>query len=456
MSTSILLHHDGRWLAFDGGSLTTLPARPRLETPTVVISDFDGAVSSVVSLEGSTTHAVALIERKLRADGLIDNESKILVHKTKTVGKGYQALFTAVPLEAWQQLFSWAQGQDDHCLLIPSAAMLWQAIKPGRGIVLQVGRQVIFLGALRDRIVHASALAFSEQFDDLQITVNALANRVGEELSSADDVLESFTVDWCSALTRQPDDGAAWADQALLDIFAARSGASVRLLPQTTVTDADGVTYRSSLPQLAAHTPALIAVNPPLNRAMFLAERTLIWASAASLLLAIGLAFIGGRWALATYQANQHADQLGTEIEQTTQATSALQAQQVVPDAYSKVIAFIEQADTLERAAHPQANLIMLQHAAARQVRILRLRLEEVDAKKVLRVDGQVVPGAGETDGGARIARFVERLRAAGFTPVAVDPEGSEAAGSPAGFFSYRLLPTVSVGAAPTAPGAAS
>ena len=161
MSTLSLLHMDGQWLAFDGNRVNRLDTRPKLDRSAVAIVDFDGGVSQVISLEGSPAHAVALIEKRLRADGLIDNESKILIHQSKTVGNGYQALFTAVPLDRWQQMFAWAEDHDDHCLLVPSLALLWRMLRPGRGVVLHSGRQFTFVANLRNRIVHVSGLAYS-------------------------------------------------------------------------------------------------------------------------------------------------------------------------------------------------------------------------------------------------------------------------------------------------------
>src|SRR5690606_22843711 len=131
------------------------------------------------------------------------------IHQTKTVGNGYQSLFTAVPLDRWQQMFAWAESQADHCLLVPSVALLWQMLKPGRGIVLHSGRQFVFLASMRNRIVHASALAFSESESDLEMTVAALAERAGKELAGADDALEALSVEWYGTLTAAPEAAAA-------------------------------------------------------------------------------------------------------------------------------------------------------------------------------------------------------------------------------------------------------
>lgn len=538
MSNLSLLHQDGHWLAFDGDRVTHLDARPKVDRATVVITDFDGSISQVTALEGSPSHAIALIEKRLRADGLIDNESKILIHQTKTVGNGYQSLFTAVPLDRWQQMFVWAEGQADHCLLVPSVALLWQMLKPGRGIVLHSGRQFVFLASMRNRMVHASALAFSESDSDLEMTVAALAERAGKELAGADDALEALSVEWYGTLTAAPeaaaqafqpivvplpssderlarisarhkdptprlaetpadagthadddamtfdgqfdpvegaiaedmpaegwpaDDAAAvdsfahepafaaqapthtgashrWLDETLLEVFSARSGTSVRLGPHTIVRDEQGRSYRSSVAYLAANANALTAVNPLASRLMYLAERLLPWASAASLVLALTLGGLGGRWTLAAHDASRRADSLNSEISAIDTEIAALQQQQAMPESYPQLLQFIERAGGLHAALDPHATLLAVREAAGDDVRILRLRLDPAADGGTLRVDGMVKRQMGEDAQGMRVSRFVQRLRAAGYVPTAVDPlSGGSRAQSPGGSFSYQL-----------------
>ncbi|HYG05417.1 MAG TPA: hypothetical protein VD865_03280 [Stenotrophomonas sp.] len=526
MSFQTLLHQDGRWLAFDGAHVRLLDSRPNVERASIALSDFDGAVSQVISLEGSPAHAVALIEKRLRADGLIDNESKILIHQTRTVGNGYQALFTAVPLDRWQQLFAWAEAQPDHCLLVPSVALLWRMLKPGRGIVLHAGRQVVFLASLRDRILHASALAFSDAREDLELTVASLGERVGRELGGGDaDALQTLEVEWLGVLTPRPahdrplapraaspiiaadhrdwprgahaatatlarehqdysepapeldatvsalDGGmtfdgqfdpvegsepelaapepdtlrlpvhasSPWLDEALLEIFSVHSGASVRLGPHIEVQDEAGTKYRSGVAHLAQHASAMIAVNPPASRLMYIAERLLPWASAASLVMAVALAGLGGRWTLLAHEANSHADDLQAQAADIDTQIAALQPRQALPEHYADLLQFIERAGRLQGALDPYAALASVRDAAGRDVRILRLRLEE-GSEPVLRVDGVVNAGVEPDAQGRQVARFVERLRMAGFAPVALDPQsGNARAQAPGGSFSYQL-----------------
>jgi hypothetical protein len=106
MSMQSIVQLHGRWLAFGHDTVAVTDSRPRLEGPAWLFAEFEGGVSSVISLEGSPAHAVALIEKRLRADGMIDGEGKILIHKNRSMGAGYQSLFTAVPLELWQQTYA--------------------------------------------------------------------------------------------------------------------------------------------------------------------------------------------------------------------------------------------------------------------------------------------------------------------------------------------------------------
>jgi len=536
VSAQLLLHQDGKWLSFDGDRVIALDSRPRIDRPTIVVTDFDGAVSDVTSFEGSPSHAVALIERKLRADGLIDGDSKVLIHQLRTVGNGYQALFTAVPLDRWQPQFAWADGQEDHCLLVPTIALLWKRLKPGRGVVLHSGRKVVFLAALRSSVVHASALAFSDSREDLSMTVAALGDRAGTLLSSDDGVLEPLAIEWIGVLTPLPapagagtgtigrgsvrrsdpvldrwpavdevptertvarkppsaisedadatmtfegqqeyehsppsvpaanDKPEAFAarpaeagessdaplDESLLEIFAARSGASVTLAPHAEVTDAGGRRYRSGALPLLRSASAGVAVNSGAARAMFLAERVLPWASAASLLLAFGLGALGGRWALAAHEERSRAEALRSEIVALDTRAAALGQQQAIPADFPALANFIHRAATLTGILDPAATLLVIREAAGADVRILRIRLDTtVPERPTLRVDGLVNHGAGlrQRDRGQQIARFVQRLRDAGYVPVAIDPQVG-GAGAPGDLFSYQLT------RAPAAPAA--
>lgn len=468
MSQLCVIHQQDEWLVFDGQHLTRSTARPKLQRAAVVVSDFGNAVSNVVSLEGSPAHAVALIEKRLRSDGLIDSESKILIHKTRTMGGGYQTLFTAIPLDLWQQSYAWAEGQPDHCLLVPSTSLAWAALKPGQGLVMQSGRSISVLAMLRHDMLYRTSLAFSDDPSDLAMTVGALAEQFAEDIAGGQDTLEPLAMRWCPVLVRKPDDGAPWADDALREIFAARSGLNITSVPLRRVVDQVGDEYRSGFGWMQSVASPTIAVNPVASRVAYLAERVLPMASAASLVFALVLGALATRWALSASEAESRADQLHADIGQMQARIDALAGETAVDADFPATLAFVERAARLQTGADPATSLSLVREASQGEVRILRVRLEpppEVAPRfnpgldpaamdgmpspgamaaapaaqaYTLRVDAVVDPERGTP--GMQVPTFVDRLRRAGFDPQPLDPQG-EGANSRAssGFFSYLI-----------------
>lgn len=428
--SDLLLHLNRQWSAFDGVRLSEPAAFPSLARPTLVITDFENAVSGIAAFEGRPDHAAHVIERRLRSDGLLDGESKVLVHDYRRVGSGYQALYTAIPIEPWQRLLIWAEQQPDHCLLMPPVALLRRALKAGEGIVLRAGSALHFVAVLRERLVHAAALAFSEDADDLGIAAIALAERVAAQVALPADEL---SVTWCAAAS-----AAGFDEQRLRSAFATRSGLAVKPAREAPIIAADGSNARSALPYLAEHAAARIAVNPLGSRTAWLAERALPWAAAAAFAFALLLAGLGSYWSVAAADARKAAHELNTQATRLQQSMQAAPPA-AVPTAFEPTRDFLEHARGVLAQVEPQAGLAALREAAAEEVRILRVRLDPAAGRPVLRVEGLA-----EDAGGARLARFVERLRRAGFEPVAVDPGGSVV--HPTGFFTYQLVPA----AAPT------
>ncbi len=450
MSLLHVIQQQGQWLVFDGQSVSRSDSRPRLQRAALVVSDFENAVSNVIALEGSPAHAVALIERRLRSDGLIDGECKILLHKTRTIGAGYQTLFTAVPLEGWQQTYAWAEAQPDHCLLVPFTSLLWKSLRPGQGLVLQSGRQISVLAQLKHDMVYRTALAYSEDPADLAMTAGTLAEQFAEALGEGEDNLEPLALHWCPVLVPRPDEGQPWADDSLREIFSARSGLQVTSVPLQQVRDEAGNEYRSGIGWIGSQASAAIAVNPAASRLAWIAEWALPLASAASLVFALILGTLGTRWALAASEARSRSAQLGQDIAAIEQRIAELSAKETPPEDFANVQAFVERAASLQDGADPSVNLALVRDAAAGQVRILRLRLEEPlqpppgmpvtpqnAGDYVLRVDGATDAGRGTP--GMQVPTFIERLRQAGFDPQPVDPQGGVNAMAAGSFFSYLL-----------------
>ena len=450
MTRQILIEQHDRWLLIDEEQVSAHEGRPRPTRTAVALAEFEGAGSHVISLEGSAAHAVALIERRLRADGLVDGEAKVLIHSTRTIAAGYQTLFTAFALETWQQYFAWAEAQPDHCLLVPIPSLMWWRMSPGQGMVLHNGRRISVLARLKNNIIHASTMAFSEDPDDLAMSAGALAQQFADELSRSEDAVESLQLRWCSMLVEQAPAGQPSQDEVLREIFSARVGVNVEGVPHRTVVDADGRQYRTAAFWLNLRAMPQIAVNPVSTRLAFVAEWVLPLASAASLVFALTLGVIGVRWNLNAGEAERRATQLSAQVRQIDDQVAAMAPQQQVPEGFHGFQGFLGHAVTLQQAHDPVAALALVRQAAGEQVRVLRVRSEPAAdgaTTSTLRVDAAVDPRNGS--GAQPLSGFVERLRLAGYDPQPIAPQGSNgpSAGT-GGHFSYLLQP-LAAGAAP-------
>ncbi|KRG68673.1 hypothetical protein ABB27_07145 [Stenotrophomonas terrae] len=450
MSLEILLQQQGRWLAFNDGLVAFSESRPRPSRAAAVLADLEGAVSSVVSLEGSAAHAVALIEKRLRADGLIDGEAKILIHKTRTVGAGYQTLFTAVPLDVWQQAYSWAEAQQDHCLLYPTTSLLLNKLKPGQAVVYQSGRQFTVLALLKHNIICRTSLAYSDDPSDLAMTAGTLGEQFANDLADGEEALTPIKVYWCPALVAQSAEQSQWQDDAVREIFSARSGLAIDTVALDTITDTDGNRYRSGAGWLLQNASPMLSVNPAASRFAYLAEWLLPYASAASIVFAIALGGLGTRWALNASEATENASALNAQVVQIDERIEGMRKNQEIPPNFAGTLKFVDRLTQLQALVDPIAGMSLIRDAAHGEVRILRVRLEtprpnsnpqqqgnalaNMDAP-TLRVDGVVDTTRGVP--GMQVPAFVDRLRRAGYEPIAVEPEGSAAGAG--NYFSYLL-----------------
>lgn len=447
MSMHSIVQIPGRWLSFDQDTVAVSDTRPRLEGPAWLFSDFEGGNSGVMSLEGSSAHAVALIEKRLRADGLIDGEAKILIHKNRSMGAGYQTLFTAVPLDIWQQTYAWAEAQPDHCLVVPITSLMWRALKSGEGLIVHSGRQMSVLALRKHDIIYRASMAYSEEASDLSMTASALAQQVAGDLSRNDEEVDSLQFRWCSLFIAPTEPGQAPTNQSLAEIFAAHTGCQVTQVPMQVYRDEQGQSWSSGIAWMHSQASSRDAVNPLSSRAAYLAEWALPLASAASLIIAIALGTLGTRWTLNAHDANQRSDSINQEITQLEEQTRVLSGKASMPTGFDAALQFVNKAKSLTEGLDPVTGLESVRRAAQDEVRVLRVRVEQPapgqstpTTSRTLRVDGMVDADRGTP--GMQIATFVERLRREGFDPIPLDPQSGGATRAGGGVFSYLLKTT--------------
>lgn len=447
MSMHSIVQLAGRWLSFGQDSVAISETRPRLEGPPWLFAEFEGGNSGVMSLEGSSAHAVALIEKRLRADGLIDGDAKILIHKNRSMGAGYQTLYTAVPLDTWQQSYAWAEAQPDHCLLLPITSLMWRTLKPGEGLIVHCGRQMSVLALRKHDIIHRASMAYSEDPSDLSMTASALAQQVADDLSRSDEERDPLLFRWCSLLLPASEAEQTPLNERLAEIFSIATGSQVKQVPMHIYRDEHGQSWSSGIAWMRTQASSRDAVNPLPSRAAYLAEWALPMASAASLVIAIALGALGTRWMLAAHDANERSEAISQEISTLEQEARLLADKANMPAGLDGALQFVSKAKALTDGIDPVTGLESVRRAAQDEVRILRVRVEQpapgqanAGPPRTLRVDGMVDADRGTP--GMQIAAFVERLRQEGFDPVPLDPQSGGATRAGGGVFSYLLKTT--------------
>ncbi len=426
MSTLTLFHLGGRWLALDGSRLVTMPAYPKLDVPVVVVSDFDNALTGVMAMEANASMAAPLIERRLRKEGMVEGETRLEVAHSISVGRGFQALYSAIPMANWQRMLSWAESCEDHCIVVPLLSVAKRLQKPGQALVLRHGKQVTFLGIQSDNLLYAETMAYSNDNDGVLASVNALADRVRALLVKA---VRPSAVIWYAL-----DAAADHDDQKLAADFGKALGLDVQLANHQSLALPEGGQVRSAIPALMNAIDTTDAITSRFSSVLYRAERFLPWAAAASVLLAVGLFAVGAYWYTQSNKQLQQAEQLRVDADHTTAETQALLAELKKDNGDAeRSRQFIERLATASEDQDMSLTLEKVRTAAQNWVSILRLRKGETDQR--IYVEGSIDKGP---DGSRNLALFIANLRSVGFDPVAVDPPpGTQSAE----FFSYALQP---------------
>ncbi len=424
---AMLLDLQGRWFALDGDRLVELPVFPDLEVPALVVSDFEGSMSGVMAMEGAVRHASPLIDKRLRTEALSDGETHVVIEDIRRIGKGFRALYTAVPIAVWQRLSAWAERGADHRLTVSLTGLFARLLTQGKqsnsqAIVVRNGRQFLCLWRGPEGIELVSSLAFGDGPDDLEHGVASLISAMKQGLSPTHGISE---IVWY-ALSPSPDTA---AEDGLMTTASALTGWSIRRGALDALRmEGVPVPVQSHWPRLSRVVRARDAVMPGgWARWLYNFESALPMLSLAALGLAAGLG--GMVWMNA--QKVQACEEMIASLTQQTRAIQAEAARLHV--ATSPASADIAMLETLVKA-HASFDFIRLlrtlKNAAGEGVRIMRVYLDE--RTRQIRVEG-VAAG-----GGGHLARFVDALRQKGLAPQAVDAPQS-GSGLP-GFFSYALL----------------
>ncbi|MDR3351526.1 MAG: hypothetical protein LBO00_00595 [Zoogloeaceae bacterium] len=428
MNAALLFHLDEKWERCENGALRPLPKYPALEEPALVLTDFGKSVSGVFTASDNAHYLEAVIARRLRDDGLIDGEVRVLIHAVARGAGSHQVFYTAVPVENWQRLQSWAQSRREHCLLIAYAGLMPCLLSgDNTAVVFHCNREISLLARQQRILGYCSVMAMSTREADFLEAVSALLRRLPAGADGADGA--KLKLQWHTF-----GDPLSPELKTALQARLSQSGlvnARYASLPQTpgsaSSQAADALTILSRPLQAAR-----LAANPWSAKFAWFAESQLPRLGACMALCTV-LLFA---WAcVALYQAHS----FGQEVERSRAVMRQTAEQTAPPEAHGQDFAItrdlIDAIAQAQAAIDPYAFLVNLRAAAtAYGVHILRVSMKG----EAITLEGWIEQKGGRDDA---LAAFLIALRRQDFMLEAVP---SSAPTAVSGFFAYRLTPGAS------------
>ncbi|GAA6142586.1 hypothetical protein [Hydrogenophaga sp. 5NK40-0174] len=412
---------------FDLSNGQCRPVEPWSETrgTAMAVVDFADSQTGVQPSQGKAEYASALIEKSVRDEGSVEGPLQVFVHAQEKLADSTQTFYTAVPLDQWQEIEAWSGRQEDHCLVVPVAALLDSNTLPEHVQVLRVGGQLHAFTRDEGRMLYANAMALGQDEHDLQAQLRNLIS----QLKAAGWKGNAIGFRWGCALTDSLD-----RERTLLGLGDKSQGGDLnaRLLPHESLRNTAGNTVSSALPSLLENikTQALAASTPA--RLAWLSERYVVPLAATIGVVALGLAGFAMLSQQSISSERQAAQSLQGEIEQLRERANRAASLNANASLDNQPVEFARQ---LGYAAiyDPVRMLGSVRQAAGRSIRIQRLQLFKANhlSKPQFRVDGVVAGGSNQ-----ELSRFLGALRSHGWSAESIAPNDSSI-----GAFAYILQP---------------
>lgn len=418
----IILASPQGWFQLKEGSCLPIQPWSGLDGSALVVVDFEQSQSGVQACKGKAEYAASLIEKTVRTEGLVEGPLQVFIHRQIRHTDSTLALYTAVPLDAWQQLQTWAEGQRDHCLIVPLASLLPAMATEGRVHVLRSGTQLHAYSESEGKMHYAGATALGTDVADMQAPLRALMAQL--RASAGGEAGQGVL--WSSTLT---DDLAA--EQALASRLAELSSQEVRLVPHVTLRGESTDRKSSALPHLIGAAGQKAVQASGLAKLAWMSESYVLPLAAMIAVVAVGL----GGFAVFSHQLAQQETQVATSMQGEMaglRQRASLVSQAAPAPELEPSLALTRQ---LGHAAiyDPIQMLHTIRRAAGAAVRVQNVQLVKADAthKARFRVDGVVIDGRNE-----ELSRFLSELKLEGWQAEPANPgDGS------VGAFAYHLKP---------------
>ena len=409
------------WLHCHGNQVEEVPAWPSLTHSALLVIDLDEVFTDVWRFEGKPDYARALIEKRVRTEGLVDGSVHIVVHRLIKLPRGFQAFFSAVSLELWQRCMQWAKEQSDHCLVMMATGLLCHNVGNDKARLMLSQRRLMCFAQTEAGMIFGTTQALGSAPSAMASAAKVLLANHSQLLSR----LGVEAVQWCTLWSTQTSD----SDTCLEAVRNVLGGAPVVMPTQELAWNGERV--HTVIPALAREAASSQALNAAVDRMAWRAERWVAPMAVVTALVGLVLAIVGVL--VGQLAEQQRAAGLSQRAELTT-LHERIQAVSTV-ETPKKLLPLAEFSRAMNDGAQhdPVAFMALLKTASGTDIRIQRVRLDIPTGQarvRAFRVDGVVARGASTS-----LTRWVAQMTAAGWTLKAVDPTYAVP-----GAFSYELV----------------
>lgn len=395
-------------------------AWPQLKHNAFVVLDFNDIVTEVWRFEGKADYAAALIEKKVRTEGLVEGAAHIVLHRLNKVPGGFQVYFSALSLELWQQCMEWAKAQSHHCLVMTAAGLLCHGIASGQARVLLSQRRLMCFGQTDEGMVFGTTQALGNDPAGLAHAAQVLVNNQAGMLRR----IGSANLRWVTLWSSQTGDA-----EVCLAVLQRALERELVIESEMELRGEEGVIL-TAMPKLARAAAMQHVLNPPTDRIAWKAEK---WVAPVTVVTACAAVALMGSSLVITRQAKQQRAANQQQYAQLQELRARVDSIATL-EAPKKLLPAAAFARALDQGARydPVAFLALLKTSTGMEVQIQRVRLSKPIAagSPAFRVDGIAPSGTA-----VPMTHWISAMMAAGWRLKALDPAERRA-----GAFSYEVV----------------
>lgn len=297
------------WSLWDGQCWAECAPYPTLTASAWCWIDHADWPTALWRFDGQASHARAYVERRVRQEGLLAEAAHIQLHRVMGVrGGGFEAWFTAVPLEEWMRLQRWSRQSEVHVLPVFTAGLMAAHLRAPGMCVWRVDTR--WLAAIRGRQgwSWSENRAFGRDPEALTQSLRALLADVPWGKSHGESTSVYLATLWAD--DKRPIES-LWSSAG-----APTEGVRVRVEPTRPFALADGSVGQWCAAELLNRLGDRALVAGGLTRAAWAAQR---WAPALAGLMVMAA---GGTWGLGAWASHEaralqaQTARLRTEVEQ--------------------------------------------------------------------------------------------------------------------------------------------